>query len=179
VHKEIHCKNCYFFTATIYKWYRLLIGDKYKKIITDSLAFLVKEKRVVIYAFIIMPNHINLIWDIQPPHTRSGVQRDFLKFTAQMIKLDLMKNYPCELPLFRVNSKDRLYRFWQRRPMSIHLYTLAVFEQKLNYIHRNPVSGHWNLAKSQKDYKYSSAAFYADKNPQWTFLTNFYLEQKH
>jgi len=32
--------------------------------------------------------------------------------------------------------------------------------QKLNYIHRNPVSGRWNLAKDFTEYEHSSASFY-------------------
>ncbi len=32
--------------------------------------------------------------------------------------------------------------------------------QKLNYMHSNPCTGIWNLAKSPIDYRYSSALFY-------------------
>ena len=32
--------------------------------------------------------------------------------------------------------------------------------QKLNYIHRNPVSGRWNLAKDFTEYEHSSASYY-------------------
>ncbi len=34
--------------------------------------------------------------------------------------------------------------------------------QKLNYIHQNPVSGKWNLAKDFVSYEHSSASFYED-----------------
>ena len=39
-----------FFTATILEWEPLLQQEKYKNIIIDSLSFLVKGKRVTIYA---------------------------------------------------------------------------------------------------------------------------------
>jgi hypothetical protein len=32
--------------------------------------------------------------------------------------------------------------------------------QKLEYIHRNPVSGKWNLVDDFTDYEHSSASFY-------------------
>jgi len=51
-----------FFTATILEWKHLLIEDKYKDIIIESLRFLVKEKRVVVYSFVLMPNHIHIIF---------------------------------------------------------------------------------------------------------------------
>jgi putative transposase len=50
-----------FFTATILEWKPLLKEDAFKNIIIDSLRFLKNEKSIVIYAFVIMPNHIHLI----------------------------------------------------------------------------------------------------------------------
>lgn len=81
-----------FFTATILEWKHLLKQDNYKDIIIGSLKFLVKEKRVKVYGFVIMPNHIHIIWQIQVGHKRENVQRDFLKFTSQTIKYDLIEN---------------------------------------------------------------------------------------
>ncbi len=43
----------------------LLKPDKYKDIIISSLEFLVKEKRIKVYGFAIMSNHIHVIWQIQ------------------------------------------------------------------------------------------------------------------
>ena len=53
-----------FFTATILEWKHLLANDTYKDIIISSLKFLVNDGRVIIYGFVIMPNHIHLIWQI-------------------------------------------------------------------------------------------------------------------
>ena len=33
-------------------------------------------------------------------------------------------------------------------------------EQKINYIHHNPVTGKWNLAQDFVSYEHSSASFY-------------------
>ena len=38
--------------------------------------------------------------------------------------------------------------------------TEKFIRQKLNYIHKNPVSGKWKLADHYLDYEYSSARFY-------------------
>ncbi len=159
-----------FFTATILEWKHLLKQDKYKDIIIESLRFLVIEKRVKIYAFVIMNNHIHLMWQIQPDHFLAEVQRDFLKFTAQRIKFDLLTNHPVVLERFRVNAKDRQYQFWERDPLSINLYTHSVFMQKLDYIHNNPVKkGFCNLPE---EYKYSSARFYFIGEDDFGFLTH-------
>ncbi len=51
-----------YFTATVLEWKQLLKANKYKNIIVESLAYLVREKQVEINAFAIMSNHIHLIW---------------------------------------------------------------------------------------------------------------------
>ncbi|RYY43066.1 MAG: hypothetical protein EOO06_20240, partial [Chitinophagaceae bacterium] len=63
-----------FFTATILRWQHLLATDLYKQIIIDSLAWLSREDRCIIYGFVIMPNHIHLLWRISNNHGRPEVQ---------------------------------------------------------------------------------------------------------
>jgi REP element-mobilizing transposase RayT len=79
-----------FFTATILEWKPLLSEDKYKDVIISSLQFLVQNKRVAVYGFVIMANHMHIIWQIAEGYKRENVQRDFLKYTAQKIKQDLL-----------------------------------------------------------------------------------------
>ena len=166
---------CYpqFFAATILEWKHLLRENKYKQIIIDSMDFLVMERRVFIYAFVIMPNHMHLIWQIQGGNTLDAVQRDFLKFTAQQIKFDLQKTNAKFLSQFKVNSSDREYQFWERRPLSINLYSEKVLLQKLHYIHNNPIQEKWQLCKDPEEYWYSSARFYYRGKDDWGFLTHY------
>ncbi len=160
-----------FFTATILEWKHLLRFDSYKTIITDSMSFLVREKRVAIYAFVIMRNHIHLIWQMLGGHQRQNVQRDFLKFTAQRMKADMSMTRPAELEKFRVNAKDREFQIWERNPLSIDLYTTRVFCQKLNYIHQNPVRK--GICSLSTDYRFSSARYYESGVKEWDFLSDY------
>ena len=159
-----------FFTATIHNNQHLLKPHKYKRIITDSLWFLYQNKRVYVYAFVVMINHLHIIWQMRAGHERKEVQRDFLKFTGQSIKFDLAKNHPKVLPYFQVDLKDRKYQFWQRNPLSIDLFTPKVFDQKLCYIHENPVRA--GLCTLPEEYRFSSAGFYETGNSEFSFLTH-------
>ena len=47
-----------FYTATMLEWKHLLKPDKYKNIIIECLSNLVKENRIRVFGFVIMPNHI-------------------------------------------------------------------------------------------------------------------------
>ena len=162
-----------FFTATMLKWQHLLKPDKYKQVIVDSMKFLVDDNRAWIYGFVVMPNHIHLLWRINNGHEEKSVQRDFLKFTAQTIKSDLTANHPKVLDYFKSTQKDRKYQFWERRPYSSTMYNRLVVEQKLDYMHNNPVVPRWKLAEEPGCYHFSSARYYLLNERQWDFITHY------
>ena len=162
-----------FFTATILEWKPLLKDDSYKDIVIKSLQFLKSEGSIVIYAFVIMPNHIHLIWQIQDGYKQDKIQARFLKFTAQQMKFKLIDTNDAKLARFIVNTTDRQYQFWERNPLSINLWTPAVFMQKLNYIHNNPLQDKWKLARYPEDYKYSSAKFYESGVDEFGLLIHY------
>ena len=137
------------------------------------MEFLVDAKRVDISAFVIMPNHIHLIWTLLLGHKREDVQRDFLKFTAQQMKSFLRKNHPHELEAYCINAKDRKYQFWERNARATDLWSEYIFMQKLNYIHANPLQQKWQLCEKPEDYPWSSASFYAGESQKFPFLKSY------
>jgi REP element-mobilizing transposase RayT len=163
-----------FFTATILEWKILLEQEKYKNILIDSLRYLVDNNRIKVYGFVIMPNHVHILWKINDGLRRQDVQRDFLKYTAQQIRFELNKSEPEKLRLFEVNAKDRKYQIWERNALSIEIYSRKVLEQKLTYIHNNPLQGNWSLCECPEDYKYSSATYYMVNKDDWGFITHYY-----
>lgn len=160
-----------FFTATILEWKRLLKPDKYKDIIISSLQFLVENNRAKVNAFVIMDNHIHLIWQMMAGIKPEAVQRDFMKYTAQKIKQDLIKNHPAVLAHFKVDAKDREYQFWERNALSVELNTFEILKQKLDYIHYNPVMA--GLCNLPEEYKYSTARFYETGINDWGFVNHY------
>ncbi len=119
-----------FSTATILEWKHLLVADSIKDILISSLNFLVSNGRVKVYGFVIMPNHIHLIWQMQDGYEKSKVQQSFLKYSAQQIKFTLIKTVVKELEKFKVKASDREYQFWERNALSVDLWSRPVFIQK-------------------------------------------------
>lgn len=150
----------YFYTASIVAWKPLLNPDKYKKVIVDSLKHLVNQNKLTVYSFVIMPNHIHLLWELLEMNGKEYPHASFMKFTSHKILHDLRANHPDVLERFEVNQISRDYQFWQRDALATELYTPNVIYQKLDYIHNNPVQGKWMLSDSPIEYKYSSARFY-------------------
>jgi REP element-mobilizing transposase RayT len=160
----------FFWTATINKWQRLLEGDVYKDIIIHSLEYLSDANKIDVYAFVIMPNHIHLIWKINEPNGKESSQGSFLKYTAHEFKKMLKRDSNGCLSLYSVNAFNKDYEFWQRDSLAVHLYTKNVACQKLDYLHNNPVAEHWQLVKDPCDYKYSTAAFYEREENTYAFV---------
>jgi len=94
--------------------------------------------------------------------------KNFLKFTAQKIQRDLIKNHPRVLSHFFVDAADRKYQFWERNPLSVEIWSEKVLKQKLRYLHENPVRA--GLCRFPEEYKYSSALFYKTGIDHWGFL---------
>ena len=157
-----------FFTATVLEWKPLLQQDNFKDIIINSLEFLVKDNRVEIFGFVIMKNHIHLIWRVTNEHKPIKVQQSFMKYTAQMMIKEMKNNHPKVLEHFKVNAKDRTYQIWERNSLSVEIRSNKIFFQKLHYIHQNPVKA--QLVEKEEDYFYSSASLYLINNNKWKFL---------
>lgn len=165
-------RNSDFLTATIVGWKQLLKPEKYKNIVLKELQSLVIENVIILYAYCIMNNHIHIIWQIKGDHNSSEVKKLFLEHTAKAIKQDLSIHHPNVLNLFASTQKDRAFHFWKRRSLAIELYSEHVFDQKLNYIHENPVKA--GLCSLPEEYSFSSAAFYYSGKDEWNMLSHVY-----
>lgn len=163
----------YFFTATILEWKHLLKQDKFKDVIISSLRYLSEQNKVKVFALVIMPNHIHLIWQIIDGNSLDKIQLSFMKYTAQQFKADLVVNHPLVLEKFKVKAKDRRYQFWERNPLSIQLFSKEVLVQKLNYIHNNPYHEKWNILDKNGQYYYSSEAYYKNESNEFDFLVHY------
>ena len=125
---------------------------------------------ITLCGFVIMDNHIHLIWQALPGKIPEQIQHSFMKYTAQQIKFDLVESHPLVLDKFNVNTKDRTYQFWKRNSLGIELYSNDVFIQKLDYIHWNPVKA--GLCSLPEEYHYSSGRFYHTDTDDFGMLTH-------
>jgi putative transposase len=134
----------FFWTATINNWKHLLGEDKLKEVVVQSLRTLSERRLIDVFAFVIMPNHIHLIWRTKALHGKETAQGS-LKFTAHEFK-KMLKDNNTELQKYAVDAHNKKYEFWQRDSLTVPLYSRYMMLQKLNYIHLTPLAAHWNLA---------------------------------
>jgi putative transposase len=155
----------YFWTSTVNKWQHLLAGDENKMIIMDSLRWLVRGELVRIYGYVIMPNHIHLLWEQLKMNGNELPKTSFQKYTSRLlVKIIMAANDP---------AKDRLKNIWQRDPLAVRIECLKTLTQKLDYMHLNPLQPRWLLSENPADYTYSSAAYYENNRDPFSILTHF------
>ena len=76
----------YFVTFTVVGWVDVFTRKECKHIIVDSLKYCQEKKGLVIYAWVLMSNHMHMV--IGAKESSSGLSaiiRDFKKFTARNI----------------------------------------------------------------------------------------------
>jgi REP element-mobilizing transposase RayT len=159
-----------FWTATINNWQHLLRDDMYKDVVISSLNYLSAAGKIDVFAFVVMPNHIHLIWRINDLNGKETAQGSLLKYTAHEFKKLLKKGNEGGLISYAVAAPNKEYEFWQRDSLSVSLFTKDVAFQKLDYLHFNPLSERWQLVKDPGDYVYSSAAYYEKGEKNYPFL---------
>jgi putative transposase len=163
----------YFYTDTIHNFEYLLIDDNLKMIIIQSLKYFVSNGLIEVYAYVIMPNHIHLIWKLLKLNGKESPAGSFAKYTAHEFRKYLLKKDLMNLQKFMVDKIDRKMQFWKRDPLAIPLSSEENLIQKLEYIHNNPIKEKWKLSNSPEDYRWSSAGFYKNGIDEFGFLTHF------
>ncbi len=158
----------YFVTSTVVHWIDVFTRRQYKEIIIDSLNYCVGNKGLVVHAYVIMSNHIHIIISKSSSDTSfSAIMRDFKKFTATHIIKAIKENIQesrqdwilkALLITGKRNANNKNYQFWQQHNHPIQIEG-EMIDQKLEYIHYNPVKAGWVL--EPQEFYYSSARNYA------------------
>ncbi len=162
----------YFYTQTIFEFHHLLAQEHFKFCIIACLKSLKQRGLIDIYGFVIMPNHLHLIWKVNKVDGKEKAPQILTKRSAHLFK-KLLLDHPQQLAKFAVVANDRKYCFWKRDPLAISLTSEKAFLQKLDYIHNNPLQTHWNLADLPEQYRWSSARFYDDGFDEFQLLTHY------
>ncbi|GGC06964.1 transposase [Dyadobacter sediminis] len=162
----------YLYTATITKQRNLLQSEKYKCVVLDSLYYLVHCRKMAVYGFVIMPDHIHLIWELLETNGKEYPHASFMKYTSHLFQKDLRKNDPELLEQYRVDFRTRKYHFWQMNSLATQVFSSTIFLSKLTYIHNIPVQEKWQLAAAPEQYRFSSASFYMTGKDEFKFLTH-------
>lgn len=162
-------EGLHYLTFQIVDWVDIFTRKAYRDIVIDSLKFCQQNKELEIYAFVIMSNHIHML-------LRSGIGklsdtiREFKSYTAKQIllaiELESESRREWMLNLFEFAAKkhkrNENYQVWTHENHPELIYSDNFIQQKINYIHDNPVRA--GIVENPEDYLYSSARDFAGKD---------------
>ena len=161
--RPVHIPNhLYFVTATITDWKPLFLEETYANIVLGSLDWLRQHQRWFLYAFVVMPTHLQGIVKPCEGYTISQVIQAFGSYTAhEILKQSQSEQRDDLLALFREaqTPPNKEHQIWQRiQPKNI--YTVDFLLEKFEYTHNNSINKGWELVANRADDLYSSACFY-------------------
>ena len=152
----------YYITFTVVEWLPVFIDETSCKIVVDSFNFCITNKNLRVVAYVIMPTHLHaVVFDKDFDNGRlKETLDDMRKFTGRQLADHCAQKMPQVFTeTFRDKAgKDRERRFWQPTQHPVGLFTQKVFEQKVNYIHWNPIRK--GLVRNPEDWRFSSAGFW-------------------
>jgi putative transposase len=99
-------------------------------------------------------------------------QNSFEKFTAKSLVTKMKQQNDPELKNYEVRASDRKYNIWLSDPLAVRIFSKEMAEEKLDYVHNNPLQSQWNLCKVPDEYRFSSAAFYLSGRNEFNLVTN-------
>jgi len=153
----------HFCTITVLDWLPVFIEARYIDPLLDSLRFCRANKGLQLFAYVVMPHHLHLI--CAAGEQLHIVMRDFKRFTSRQIH-DRMKADGrdtllewLKLATQRARADRDELGLWQDGFHPQATTTRPVFEQKLRYLHENPVRK--GLVRTPEEWWYSSARCYA------------------
>ena len=171
----------HFITITTVGWIDLFTRLNHKRVIIDSLNYCVKNKGLMIFAWVLMSNHLHMICQAEEGYHLSDIMRDFKTFTSKRLiqqiiedtesrkewMLDFFKNSCSHL------KRNQEYKVWQDGYHPEEIYRGPFLYEKLDYVHNNPVKQ--MIVQNPWEYMFSSAMDYAGLEG---LVTVFILDHK-
>ena len=163
---KIHEKDgAHFLTFQVVGWVDLFSRREYRDVVIESFKYCQQHKGLNLFAFVIMSNHIHLLAQSEVGDL-SGFIRDFKRFTCNRF-VEIMESgkesrreWMRMVFKYHAKQKDKqTQQLWTHENHAEHIYSQKFIEQKVQYIHNNPVRS--GIVVKTEDYLYSSARNYA------------------
>jgi putative transposase len=145
----------HYLTSVAHNRLPIFQSNNLKEVVCGALNEARDSGGILIFAYVIMPDHIHLI-------TGGRSISETLRFTNGITAkrvIDYLKgnNFQSSLAKLRIQLRERKHKHsvFQHHPNAFEIYGEDTMMQKVNYVHLNPVRA--GLVEHPDDYLYSSA----------------------
>jgi len=146
-------KHVHFVTFSCYKRRNLLQHDQAKRIVIGQLGSRLAKHDGLCLGFVIMPNHVHaLVWF---PEVRQ--LSPFMNKWKDQSSRQLKELFRTQFPNYwtQIEKTDPI---WQPRYYGFNIWSRQKVDEKLEYIHMNPVRA--GFVKKAVEWKWGSASWY-------------------
>ena len=167
-YKFHNSEGMYFVSFAVVNWIDVFTRPIYVNVLIESLEYCQKNKGMDIIAWCIMTNHVHLIFRSVSEIRPENILGDFKRHTSKRLIKSIKEN-PQEsrkkwmLKQFSdaglKSSNVDHFQFWRHDNKPVELWSHKVIDEKVNYIHNNPVKQ--GIVIYPSEYVYSSAKVYA------------------
>ncbi|MEO9474663.1 MAG: transposase [Cyclobacteriaceae bacterium] len=166
-YKFLNPEGIYFVSfATVY-WLDVFVRDRYFNVLIESFRYCQEHLGMRIHAFCLMPSHVHLIFSATN-YNPGDLIKSFKTFTSKKMQSMILEDPQESRKEFLMwmmkragtkNSNVQNRQFWQQHNKPIELWSNHVIDQKVTYVHENPVEAGFVLEAEY--WKYSSAVDYS------------------
>jgi putative transposase len=158
--------NAHFVTSTVIHLIPVFRREAYFRVLADSFTYCIQQRRFVIHAFVIMPDHFHLLCS-QLDGDIPGVIRDIKRYTSRQLIDLLVRDHAYAPWLASMRNAARgasEAKLWDDEFHPEQVHSRSFYDQKCTYIHENPVRA--GYVDNPCHWRYSSAClYYEDRDP--------------
>ena len=161
-------QDLHFVTFSCYQRLPLLGTVQARNLVVEELSRARREHQFSVVGYVVMPNHVHLLLSEPTRGTPSTVLQIIKqRVSYKMRRSETLWNETTQIPPSKTEGGapthdiglSSLPRFWQPRFYDFNVYSHEKKNEKLEYMHANPVTR--GLVQDPGDWPWSSFSFYA------------------
>ena len=146
----------HFLTFSCHQRREFLIENRARDLFASELARARREYGFRLVGYVVMPNHVHLL--VGEP--KKGTVSTVLQMLKQRVARKMRKGREGQVGSAPAYDERKASAFWQARFYDFNVYSREKMNEKLNYIHANPVVR--RLVDHPRDWMWSSWSNYVD-----------------
>lgn len=157
----------HFITFAVVGWVGVFSRQQYRDVFLEIIRQTQKDKGLLLHAWVLMSNHFHGIISARDGFELSSILGELKRKSSIDISLRIEKNdsesrREWMLEIFYragdLNARNSKLQFWQQDNHPKECFSREFTQQKMNYIHQNPVRA--GIVERPEYYLYSSARDY-------------------
>ncbi|MEM1136114.1 MAG: hypothetical protein AAGI07_09755 [Bacteroidota bacterium] len=146
--------------------------------VIHNLQILVKAKQIKLYGYVILPNRVDLVWELKEEKEQENPRLQFLKLTSIDFLKTLRKTDKRVIDLFCIDMFFQKVQFWQKGPQPVEITSEEQMQNILLNMHE--AANQIKPLVQKYPYPYSSDQFYTCAYDSFSMLShyNLYFEKQ-